>query len=72
VTLVAVGIFTLVLVHALLALRKFPSDVQQYQAIHQHTSIFKHGDTWLWIVQVTSQSQNPSKNPRVINENNSY
>jgi fumarate reductase subunit C len=20
--------------------------------IHQHTSIFKHGDTWLWIVQV--------------------
>jgi fumarate reductase subunit C len=54
VTLVAVGIFTLLLVHALLALRKVPSNVQQYQAIHQHTSIFKHGDTWLWVVQVIS------------------
>lgn len=54
VTLVAVGIFSLLLVHALLALRKFPSNVQQYQAIHQHSSIFKHGDTWLWTVQVIS------------------
>lgn len=54
VTLVAVVIVTLLLVHALLALRKFPSNVQQYQAIHRHTSIFKHGDTWLWVVQVIS------------------
>jgi fumarate reductase subunit C len=54
VTLVAVGIFALLLVHALLALRKFPSSAQQYQAIHQHISRYKHADTRLWYVQVIS------------------
>jgi fumarate reductase subunit C len=54
VTLVAVGIFTLLVIHALLALRKFPSNEQQYQSINQHMSTFKHGDTWLWAVQVIS------------------
>lgn len=52
VSLVAIFIFVLIVVHAILALRKFPSNEQQYRTIHRHLSHFKHGDTWLWYVQV--------------------
>lgn len=54
VTLVAIFIFSLLVVHALLALRKFPANEQQYRAIHQHLSRFKHSDTWLWYVQIVT------------------
>lgn len=52
VSLVAIFIFFLLFIHAALALRKFPSNCREYQAIHQHISRFKHTDTLLWYVQV--------------------
>lgn len=52
VSIVALVIFFLLVIHAALALRKFPSNYRQYHALHQHLSHFKHSDTFLWYVQV--------------------
>lgn len=52
VSLVAIFIFILVVIHSLLALRKFPSNERQYRVIHRHLSHLKHRDSWLWYVQV--------------------
>ncbi|MES9933801.1 MAG: fumarate reductase cytochrome b subunit [Candidatus Sedimenticola sp. PURPLELP] len=47
-------IFSLILLHALLALRKFPSNWQQYSRFWTHMRGMKHGDTTLWLVQVAT------------------
>lgn len=54
VSLVAVFIFVLVLVHAALAMRKFPADYARYRAFVSHLMRLKHPDTWLWTVQVVT------------------
>lgn len=46
------GIFLLLLIHAALALRKFPGDVRAYRAMQSHSRTMRHGDTRLWLVQV--------------------
>jgi fumarate reductase subunit C len=51
--LVAVVIL-LVVVHAALALRKFPADYRQYRAFRTHMAGFRHGDTTLWAWQVAT------------------
>lgn len=48
----AVLIFSLVVFHAFLAMRKFPSTYREYRALHRHTRSIKHPDTWLWVIQV--------------------
>jgi fumarate reductase subunit C len=52
VTLVAMGVFALFVLHALLALRKFPASYRQYQTFHGHMKRMGHEDTTLWFVQV--------------------
>lgn len=54
VSAVAFSIFLLLAVHALLALRKFPANYQQYRTLNQHLSRFHHTDTWLWVFQVAT------------------
>jgi fumarate reductase subunit C len=49
---VAIFIFTALAVHAVLALRRFPSSAQQYRVLHRHIGGLRHGDTTLWYVQV--------------------
>jgi fumarate reductase subunit C len=50
---VAVGfIFFIFIVHALVAMRKFPSDYKQYKIMKEHTKNFMHGDTTMWFWQV--------------------
>lgn len=48
----ALFIFSLLVIHAFLALRRFPSGAHQYQTLHQHLGRMKHGDSWLWYLQV--------------------
>lgn len=48
---VVLAIFAL---HALLALRKFPSSSRQYLAFSRHRRLLRHGDTTLWWVQVVT------------------
>lgn len=51
--LVAV-VFLLFIVHAALALRKFPASYRQYRAFRVHMRDFRHEDTTLWVVQVAT------------------
>ena len=54
VSAVAAVIFLLILVHAVLALRKFPGSYRQYQQFHQHMGAMRHPDTTLWYLQVVT------------------
>lgn len=48
------AVFLLLVVHAALALRKFPADYHQYRAFRIHAAAFRHGDTTLWAWQVAT------------------
>jgi fumarate reductase subunit C len=52
VSMVVATIFALVVLHAMLAVRKFPIDYRQYRAFRDHAHAMKHGDTTLWWWQV--------------------
>jgi fumarate reductase subunit C len=52
VSLVVAGVIVLFVVHALLALRKFPAGWRQYRAFDEQRRMLGHGDTTLWWVQV--------------------
>ena len=47
-------IFTIVVVHALLAVRKFPISYRQVRAFRDHAHGMKHSDTTLWWWQVVT------------------
>tara|TARA_R110002124_G_scaffold50897_3_gene147565 strand:- start:4232 stop:4978 length:747 start_codon:yes stop_codon:yes gene_type:complete len=52
VSIVALVIFSLIFIHAGLALRKFPSKEQEFSAFKAHLQRFKHADTYLWYIQM--------------------
>ncbi len=52
VSLFATAILALFVLHAVLALRKFPADWRQYRTFWRHAHTFPHGDTRLWLAQV--------------------
>lgn len=54
VSLVVLAIWLLVIVHAALAMRKFPANWAQYRTVWQHSKLLKHEDTWLWLVQLVT------------------
>ena len=54
VSVVVAAIFALVVVHALLAVRKFPNSYRQVRAFRDHANAMKHGDTTLWWWQVVT------------------
>lgn len=47
-------IFTVLVVHAWLAMRKFPANFRQYQAFQRHNNRLAHADTRAWITQVAT------------------
>ncbi len=52
VSFLAAAIFTIFILHAALALRKFPSSYRQYKIIKEHTARMQHEDSSLWMIQV--------------------
>lgn len=52
VSLLVAGVFALFVLHAWLALRKFPTHWRQHSAYWRHMRDMRHGDTTLWFVQV--------------------
>ena len=46
------GVIALVVVHAFLAVRKFPINYRQYTLFRGHMKMMRHEDTTLWWVQV--------------------
>jgi len=52
ISFLAAAIFTIFILHAAIAIRKFPSSYKQYKIIKEHTTRMKHEDSSLWIIQV--------------------
>ena len=52
VSVVAFGVICLFVLHAALAMRKFPASYRQYKVLLVHKSQLRHTDTGLWFVQV--------------------
>jgi fumarate reductase subunit C len=44
-------IFVVFILHALLAMRKFPGNYREYRAISDHRKSLQHTDTTLWFIQ---------------------
>ena len=52
VTVAAGTVFLIFIVHAAVALRKFPSTYRQYKVALTHAHLMNHTDTRLWFIQV--------------------
>lgn len=52
VSLVVAFVITLIVVHAILAVRKFPINYRQFRAFRGHMRMIRHEDTTLWFWQV--------------------
>lgn len=50
----AAAVFVIFILHAAIALKKFPNNYRQHKIMRNHTTSFKHEDTHLWIVQTIS------------------
>ena len=48
------GVLALIVLHAFLAMRKFPANFHQYNNFTGHRAMLRHGDTTLWWVQVVT------------------
>jgi fumarate reductase subunit C len=47
-------IFAIFILHAFIAMRKFPSSYREYQRYNAHRKLLKHNDTNLWFIQISS------------------
>lgn len=54
ISLFALFILTMIIVHTILALRKIPSTYTEYRVLNQHLVRTRHGDSLLWYVQVVT------------------
>jgi fumarate reductase subunit C len=52
VSLVVATVVVILVVHAMLALRKFPANYRQFSVFRAHAKSMQHGDTSLWMWQV--------------------
>jgi fumarate reductase subunit C len=52
ISFLAAAIFIVFILHAGLALRKFPASYKQYKIINTHLGQMKHEDSSLWMIQV--------------------
>jgi len=54
ITFLAAAISVIFIIHAAIALRKFPDNYRQHKAMKKHVIGMKHEDTSLWIIQLTT------------------
>lgn len=54
VSVIVFGILAVLVLHAFLAMRKFPSSYRQYRTFVGHKNLLRHADTTLWWVQVVT------------------
>jgi fumarate reductase subunit C len=52
VSVAVASIAALIVLHALLAMRKFPGSYREYRAFHRHMGSMRHSDTTLWYLQL--------------------
>lgn len=51
ISFLATTVFIIIVLHAGLAMRKFPASYREYKLIKDHMSSLKHHDTYLWAIQ---------------------
>ena len=54
ITFLAAAISVIFIIHAAIALRKFPDNYRQHKAMKEHVLKMKHEDTSLWIIQLST------------------
>ncbi|RRS30261.1 MAG: fumarate reductase [Epsilonproteobacteria bacterium (ex Lamellibrachia satsuma)] len=54
ISVLAFVIFAVFILHALIAMRKFPSSYREYQRYRAHSKLLKHSDTNLWFIQIST------------------
>jgi fumarate reductase subunit C len=54
VSVIVFAILVIFVLHAFLAMRKFPASARQYSVFGEHRRTLQHGDTTLWWVQVVT------------------
>ena len=54
VSLLGAFIFAVFILHALVAMRKFPSNYSQYKIFRNHMKSFRHTDTSTWFIQIVT------------------
>jgi len=54
ISLLASTVFLVIIVHAILAMRKFPASYRQYKVMREHTVRMRHTDTSLWVIQAVT------------------
>ena len=54
ITFLAASISIVFIIHAAIALRKFPDNYRQHKTMKEHILRMKHEDTSLWIIQLTT------------------
>ena len=52
ISFLAAAIFLIFILHAFVAIRKFPASYRDYKIIKKHTQEMKHEDSSLWLIQV--------------------
>jgi fumarate reductase subunit C len=52
ISFLATSILIIIIIHAIIALRKFPSNYKQYKTFKNHMNTLNHHDTSLWAIQV--------------------
>ncbi len=52
ISFLAAAIFVIFILHAGIAMRKFPASYKQYKIMKEHSTRMKHEDTSLWMIQV--------------------
>ena len=52
ISILASTILVIIVVHAIVALRKFPSNYKQYKVMKEHMVRMNHHDTSLWAIQI--------------------
>jgi len=52
ISFLAAAIFLIFILHAFVAIRKFPASYRDYKIITKHTQQMKHEDSSLWLIQV--------------------
>lgn len=50
----AAGVFILFILHAFIAMRKFPASYREFKRYQTHRKILAHSDTNLWFIQITT------------------
>ena len=54
ITFLAAAISVVFIIHAAIALRKFPDNYRQHKTMKEHVIRMKHEDTSLWLIQLTT------------------